>query len=157
MKKFDISDLIISKIRDVYSYTLPEDTEERSVTSCCALIIKSKGTSIYTVNGKKYTADQNTVLFLPKNTEYSIYVDRAGECIIAEFDAEAENIAGETCELFTGGDKEIATTAKSVLHYWKLKGPAYHSKCLAEFYTLITQISTIHSEYILRIIFFYYI
>ena len=145
MKKFDISDLIISRIRDVYSYTLPEDTEERAVTSCCALIIKSKGASVYTVGGKKYTADQNTVLFLPKNTEYSIYVDRAGECVIAEFDAETETGTGEVCELFTGGDKEVAATAKSVLHYWKLKGPAYHSKCLAEFYTLITQISTIHS------------
>ena len=27
MKKFDISNIIISKIHDVYSYTLPEDEE----------------------------------------------------------------------------------------------------------------------------------
>lgn len=144
MKKFDISNLIVTGIRDVYSYTLPEDTEGAAVTKNATLIIKSKGCSEYTVDGKEYNADPNTVVFLPKDTAYSIYVDRAGECLIIEFDADVESGA-TPCEFVTDNDKEVANTAKSLLNYWKLKGPAYHSKCLSELYTLITQISTIHS------------
>ena len=144
MKKFDISNLIVTGIRDVYSYTLPEDTEGAAVTKNATLIIKSKGCSEYTVDGKEYNADPNTVVFLPKDTAYSIYVDRAGECLIIEFDADVESGA-TPCEFVTDNDKEVASTAKSLLNYWKLKGPAYHSKCLSELYTLITQISTIHS------------
>ena len=36
-------------------------------------------------------------------------------------------------------------SAKNLLHYWTLRGPAYHSKCLSEIYSLLTQISTIQS------------
>ncbi len=145
MKKFDISNLIVTKIKDAYSYTLPEDTEGDAVTRSATLIIKSKGCSEYTVGNKKYTADPNTVLFLPEGAEYSIYADRAGECLIIEFDAEDESGAAAPCEFSIDNDKEVGATAKNVLHYWKLKGPAYHSKCLSELYALITQISTIHS------------
>ncbi|MBO5203894.1 MAG: helix-turn-helix transcriptional regulator [Clostridia bacterium] len=147
MKKFDISNLIVSKIHDVYGYTLPEDTEEKGAkTKHSVLIVKRNGLSEYTVSGKKYNSDPNTILFLPADTEYSLYIDKAGECIIFEFDIADNGEAAEACGFFTGGDSEIISTAKSVLHYWKLKGPAYHSKCLSELYSLITQISTIHSS-----------
>jgi hypothetical protein len=56
MKKFDISNVIISRICDIYSYTLPEDTEGDALTAHSVLIIKRKGSSDYTVNGKKYPA-----------------------------------------------------------------------------------------------------
>lgn len=145
MKKFDISNLIVSKIHDVYSYTLTEDTEGSAVSRNSLLILKLKGVSVYTVGGKRYTADENTILYIPAGVEYSVYVDRAGECIVAELDVAPTKGETEICEFITGGDAEVISTAKSVLHYWKLKGPAYHSKCLSELYSLITQISTIHS------------
>ncbi len=144
MKKVDISNLIVTKIHDVYSYTLKEDTEGSAVSRSSMLILKLKGVSEYTVGGKTYTADENTIVYIPSGVEYSLYVDRAGECIVAEFDASADGEA-QVCEFVTGGDSEIIASAKSVLHYWKLKGPAYHSKCLSELYSLITQISTVHS------------
>ena len=146
MKKFDISNLIVLKIVDVYSYTLPEDTEGNATSKHSALIIKLKGCSEYKTGNKKHTADESTVLYLPKGTDYSMYVQKSGECIILEFDC-PENAEPDTiCEFFTDGDGEILSTAKSVLHFWKLKGPAYHSKCLSELYTLITQISNVHSS-----------
>ncbi len=144
MKKFDISNLIVSKIYDVYSYTLKEDTEGSAISRNAMLILKLKGVSEYTARGKTYTADENTILYIPAGVEYSLYVDRAGECIVAEFDATGDDDA-QVCEFITGGDSEIIASAKSALHYWKLKGPAYHSKCLSELYSLITQISTVHS------------
>ncbi|MBQ9113071.1 MAG: helix-turn-helix transcriptional regulator [Clostridia bacterium] len=146
MKKFDISNLIVSKICDVYSYTLPEDTEGSATAKHSALIIKKKGESEYTSGNKKYKADPNTILYLPAGTEYSMYVQRSGECVIIEFDCPKDADTGTMCEFFINNDREIVSTAKSVLHFWKLKGPAYHSKCLSELYTLITQISTIHSS-----------
>lgn len=144
MKKFDISNIIISRICDVYSYTLPEDTEGSAVTSHSVLIIKKKGSSEYLIGGKKYITNDTNVLLIPAGTEYSMYVYKPGECVIVEFDM-AEGSVAEVCEFVTEGDKDIAATVKSIVHYWKLKGPAYHSKCLAELYTLVTQLSTAHS------------
>jgi AraC-like DNA-binding protein len=145
MKKFDISNLIVSKIHDIYSYTLKEDTEGEATTKTDVLIIKRKGVSEYTVGKKTYTADKNTILFLPAGTEYSVYVDRAGECTVIEFDSTTDVGEAHVCEFNINDDSDITATVTNVLHYWKLKGPAYHSKCLSELYTLITQISTIHS------------
>lgn len=144
MKKFDISNLIVSKICDVYDYTLPTDTEGATVLPHSVLIVKSKGSSEYKISSRKYTADKSTVLYIPANTEYSMYVDKAGECIIIEFDANADGAV--PCEFSIGDSGEIAAVAKSILHFWRLKGPAYHSKCLSELYTLITQLSTAYSS-----------
>ena len=144
MKKFDISSIIISKIHDVYAYTLPADTEGTATIDRSVLIIKRKGKTEYEVKGKKYIADPSTVLFLPSGTEYSMYVYKPGDCVIIEFDV-LNGADAQVCEFLTENDKEIAATVKSLLHYWKLKGPAYHSKCLSELYTLITQLSTVHS------------
>ena len=144
MKKFDISNIIISQINDVYAYTLPEDTEEQATASHSVLLIKKKGISEYTVGAKKYVADKNTVLFIPAGTNYSLYAYKTGECVIIEFDT-VDSAEAQICEFSTQQDKEILATVNSILHYWKLKGPAYHSKCLSELYTFITQLSTVHS------------
>ena len=53
MKKFDISDLMISKIFDVYCDLLEEEREIDAVTEHCALVLKHGGKSVYTVEGKK--------------------------------------------------------------------------------------------------------
>ena len=63
MKKFDISNVIISRICDIYSYTLPEDTEGDALTAHSVLIIKRKGSSDYTVNGKKEVTRNVTASF----------------------------------------------------------------------------------------------
>ena len=146
MKKFDISNLIISKIHDVYGYTLPEDTEGTSCAKHSILLIKKNGISEYTANKKTYVADENTVLYIPAGTEYSVYIQSAGECYAVEIDVDSSTEAQGICEFFTNADKDLISTAKSALLYWKLKGPAYHSKCLSELYSLITQISTIHAS-----------
>ena len=144
MKKFDISNLIISQICDVYSYTLPKDTEGSAITAHSVILIKKKGSSEYVIDGKKYIANKENIIFIPAGTEYSMYVYRPGECVMIEFDALNSGEAS-ACEFFTGDDKDVADTVKSIFHYWKLKGPAYHSKCLSELYSFITQLSTAHS------------
>lgn len=145
MKKFDISNLIISRITDIYSYTLEEETVATATTDHSVLIIKHGGRSAYTVGGKEYVADENHVLFFPVGTSYSMYLDREGECTVIEFDV-VDNGELPTCSSFlTDGDETIAETVKNIIHYWDLRGPAYHSKCLSEIYSLLTQISTIQA------------
>ena len=145
MKKFDISNIIISKIHDVYSYTLPEDEEGAAVAKHSVLIIKRAGSSEYKIGNKKYVANPDNILFIPAGTEYSMYIYKPGDCVIVEFDATSD-ASLEVCEFYTSNDKEIAATVKTLLQYWKLKGPAYHSKCLSELYTLVTLISTIDAS-----------
>lgn len=144
MKKFDISNLCISKILDVYSVELEEETTATSSLSHCALIIKRKGASVYTVGKKRYTADPNNILFIPAGAEYSLEVTEGGACTVIEFDIINESMPAVS-NYFIDNEGDIIKTAKNIEHYWRLQGPAYHSKCLSEMYSLITQISTIDS------------
>ncbi len=145
MKKFDISNLIISRITDIYSYTLEKDTEASAITEHSLLIIKRRGSSEYTVGEQTLTADPNHIVFLPAGVKYSMYIDRKGECTVIEFDTVRGESAAESREFFTNNEDDIVATTKNILHYWNLRGPAYHSKCLSEIYSLLTQISTIQS------------
>ncbi|MBE6597143.1 MAG: helix-turn-helix transcriptional regulator [Ruminococcaceae bacterium] len=145
MKRFEISGLIISKINDVYSFKLKKHTTAESVFTHSVLIIKQGGLSTYKVAGKEYSASSETVLFFPEGTAYSLDVERFGGCTVIEFDA--ANPASELTptEFSIGENKEIAKAATSVAHFWALKGPAYHSKCLSEIYGIITRISNEHA------------
>ena len=146
MKKFDISNLIITKIVDVYSVKLEEETKAIGVLSHCVLIIKRQGKSVYKVHGKEFTADSNNVVFLPTGTDYSVNALEEGECSIIEFDVQNQNVDKLTpCSYFIDNESDIIKTVKNISHYWELQGPAFHSKCLSEAYSLITQISTIDS------------
>ena len=145
MKKFDISNLMISRISDIYSYTLPEEHEAKGVCDHDVLIIKGRGESQYTVKGTKYLADINHILYMPAGTEYSLYVRDEGVCTVIEFDAQEGCSASECASFYTGGESDLTATAKNILHYWNLRGPAYHSKCLSELYSLVTLLSTAHS------------
>jgi len=145
MKKFDISTLILSRINDIYSYTLEEETEADATTRHSLLIIKRKGRSVYTVEGNQYVADAEHIVYLPAGVSYHMYLDHAGECTAIEFDTVNADAPTPCCSLFTDGDEDLIATVDDILHYWNLKGPAYHSKCLSEIYSLLTQISTIQS------------
>ncbi len=145
MKKFDISNLIITNICDAYSYTLEEETVTSSKCEHCVLIIKRRGVTKYKIGDNSYIADAERVLFLPANCEYKMEIEEAGECAVVEFDV----IASDTlypCEFYADSEGDIAASAKNLLLYWKLQGPAYRSKCLSELYDLITQLSNIMSS-----------
>ena len=144
MKKFDISDLTVSSIKGVYGARLTVDSECVAVAESCLLIIRSSGQSIYNVGSTKYVSDNENILFLPKDTKYSLYVGKEGECSVIEFDAENVDTA-VPCQFYVGSDSDIKATVKDLRHYWTLKGPAYRSKCLSELYGLLTQISSIES------------
>ena len=108
------------------------------------LIVKTRGESEYKVDGQKLVADANHLVFLPKGTEYELSIEEEGACTVMEFDATATEGA-VACAFFTGGESELLAAVKNIHHYWNLRGPAYHSKCLSEMYSLVTQIATIQS------------
>ncbi len=145
MKKFDISNLVISRIVNIYNYTLAQDTETDAVTEHSLLIFKRQGRSSYTVGGEEYIIKSEHVLYLPAGTEYSLYVDRQGDCAVVEFDAvdgEEKPCAGMYLTDEEGG---VAASFKNLLYYWTLRGPAYHSKCLSELYGMLTLLSSVYS------------
>ena len=145
MKKFDLSSIAIKAIKDVYSYTVPKGVEGKSKLDNNALIIKRSGRSVYSVDGKSFTADANNILFIPAGTEYSIEVEESGACFVIEFDICDSSDSISCCEFFFNNSRDILSTAKNILHYWTLKGPAFEAKCLSELYSIITQIVTIDS------------
>ena len=145
MKKFDLSKIAIKEIKDVYSYTIPGDACGSAKMLNSALIIKRSGRTSYTVDGKNFTADANNILFIPAGTEYSMEVEESGACVVIEFDICNMPKDAFCSEFFFNNAKEILSTAKNILHYWTLKGPAFEAKCLSELYSIITQIATIDS------------
>ena len=145
MKKFDISGLIITRIVDIYSHTVAQDTEADAVARHDLLIVKKKGRSTYTVGKEEFLADGEHMIYLPAGTAYSLYVDRVGECAVIEFDTLREGERGSAGAYFTDGESEIAAAVKNLLHYWTLRGPAYQSQCLSTLYGLLTQLSSIRS------------
>lgn len=144
MKKFDVSTLTLTRICDVFSYTLEEETRAHATTAHAALILRGEGKSTYTVGGKTYTASPETLVFLPAGTEYNMEVEREGACTAIAFDVAEREVP--TCEFYTDDDGEMLATAKNLLLYWKLRGPAYRAKCMSELYGLLTQISTLAAE-----------
>ncbi len=144
MKKIDISKLTVLDIEGVYRSVLPTDHSASAEAKASLLVIKNGGESSYHINGKKYTASRDQVLFIPKGTKYDLYVEREGECTVIELSAKDEE-GLSAFELFVGGDKDVAATVKNITHYWTLRGPAFRSKCLSELYGLLTQLSSIQS------------
>ncbi len=142
MKKFDISKLVVTRIRNVYNYTVLKDTSGSATTDCCALIIKRSGRTAYVLKNKKMVADSNNIVFLPAGTEYYMEADEKGACVVIEFDIANSSDEVFADEYFFNNARDIISTAKNVFHYWTLKGPAFEAKCLSELYSIITQIST---------------
>ncbi len=150
MKNFDISNLLLTSLVDVRRVAHTTDTETTAVAKHSALIIRRGGASVYTFKKHRFNASADTVVFIAKGTEYSLSVEKAGECTVVEFGIDTEQLAREfesgfIGEYFTYGDKNIHKLAKNLLQYYNLRGPAYCSKCFSELYSLLTQISTVHA------------
>ena len=128
MKKFDLSSIAVKEIKDVYSYTVPKGVEGKSKLDSNALIIKRSGKTVYDVDGKKFTADANNILFMPAGVEYSMEVEESGACFVIEFDICNSSNSISCCEFFFNNSRDILTTAKNILHYWSLKGPAFETQ-----------------------------
>lgn len=146
MKSFDISNLSITRICDVYQHTLEEETVACAVTEHCVLILKQSGESIYRVGKLTHTASAETLVFLPAGVAYDMEVVHEGPCTIIEFDAETTDAPLPACEFYTDEDGDMLATAKNLLLYWKLQGPAYRAKCQSELYALITLVATLDAE-----------
>ena len=141
MKRFDISNLIISRINDISTYKLKKHTFAESVTEHSVLVIRQAGASVYTVGSKELTVDPDNILFLPKGVSYSFEVEKYGTCTVIEFDAANPEDELSASLFRIGEEREIIKKIAGVAHFWALKGPAYHSKCLSEIYDVITMIS----------------
>ncbi len=150
MKNFDISSLIPTCLEDVRRVSHGAITEQKATAGHCALVIRKSGRSVYSSKKSKYTASADTVLLISKGTEYSLSVEKPGECIIVEFNISPEQAekcfpAGGIYEYSIAGDKSVYKSAKTLLQYYVLRGPAYYAKCFSELYSLTAQISAAHA------------
>ena len=144
MKSFDISGLNISQIHDIFSNKLGRHTSSEALTEHSMLIIRSSGSSVYTVGKQDLICDANHALYIPSGVSYSFVVTSAGTSYVLSLDTQS---GAEECPTsFTvAGGKDISRKAASLVKFWQLKGPAHRSKCLSELYELITLIASEHS------------
>ena len=142
---FDISEIAITNINTIYSHSIPICSGEKGKTEHNTIVIKLTGSSVYTISGNDYTADRRSVLFLPSGTDYTLTVNKCGPCVIIEFDTAKGNEKVPVRQFATDGEKELVSSARNLVRFWSLGGPAYRSKCLSELYNIITQLSIIDS------------
>ncbi|MBE6556165.1 MAG: helix-turn-helix transcriptional regulator [Ruminococcaceae bacterium] len=142
--KNDISSLIVNRIHDIYTVKAPRDTETDGTLKHAAFIIRRTGASSYRVDKELYMADVNHVLFLPAGTSYHMEVEKVGVCHVMELDVSETASAVGVTSLYTEGN-DVLTAIKNMSHYWTLKGPAYHAKCMSELYGMLTHLSTVNS------------
>ena len=145
MKKFEISELMISEIKDIHSFKLKKHSTATAKLDHSSLIIRQSGRSFYNVAKKEYTVDAENLLFLPAGTEYELDVEKFGLCIIIQFDTLTPARELPICSVNIMENKDIVKAAIGLSHFWLLKGPAYHSKCLSELYGILTMISNENS------------
>jgi len=145
MKKFDISNLVVSRIHDVYTCKLGREAEGESTLQHSVFLLRRSGISSYRVNGKEYLADTEHILFFPKGTSYEMEVEKVGQCTVIELDAVNDPAEMEPLSLIADSESDLSASVKNLCHYWTLKGPACDSKCLSVLYSMITQISTLNS------------
>ncbi len=141
MKKLDISNLVITSIKDIYSLKLKKHTEASARLDNSVIVIRQSGCSVYKINKKELVLNADNALFLPAGTEYELDVEKFGICTVIEFDTANEKDELEACEFFIDGDKDVSKAAINLAYFWSLKGPAYASKCMSGLYDLITKLS----------------
>lgn len=132
-----VSNLVIKK---VYSANRLSDspvgiTINRTNRECWAIVLKFKGKTVYTVNGKSVISDAHHPVILPKGCNYSWKCYEAGDCILIDFDADASIDYFTSFEI--GDNSEILTAFSKIEKNLSAKKQYSHTECIFNLYKII--------------------
>ena len=101
------------------------------------LAIHKGGEKIYIFSdGKMLTVKENDIIYLPKNSNYTVASKSIGDCYAINFDID-EDITFEPFVAKVKNHSEITEHFRTARKIWKLKKNGYLMKCKAELYNII--------------------
>ena len=101
------------------------------------LAIHKGGEKIYIFSdGKMLTVKENDIIYLPKNSNYTVAAKSIGDCYAINFDID-EDTAFEPFVVKAKNHSEITESFRTASKIWKHKKNGYILKCKAELYNII--------------------
>lgn len=116
-----------------------------------AIVLKTQGKTIYTINKKQLISDHLHPVILPKGCDYSWICIEAGECIIIEFDAEITEIDFNSFEIKE--NSFIINNFSKIEKSLSRKNIGYKLECMKHYDTLSDSKEIILHSLILELIY----
>lgn len=87
-------------------------------------------------NGNTYTTKKGDILFLPKNSTYTIETELTGDCYIISFEL-ADNFSSKEFVITPKNTSELLQHFENVENTWKMKRDGFYEKAVSELYNII--------------------
>lgn len=100
-----------------------------------AVVLKLKGKTVYTVRGKTVLSDSLHPVILPKGCSYSWKCIEPGECIIIEFEADAEDTSIASFEI--SDNSTIMNAFSKIEKSFNKQKPYYRFECYIQLYEIL--------------------
>lgn len=149
MKQIDISTLTLNKILAInVIHRTSNQVYIRKGRVSFAFAIKLSGKTFYKYNNKDYLSDNENMIFLSKNIDYSFFCKEPGECIMIEFDGTLQNeeFGIMSFHLNKKNSQEILKLFKNIAYIWNNKKDNYYLKCKSIFYE-ISYLASLKNNY----------
>lgn len=134
--KFSLDNLIVKDIYAVNFINIDrKKTFHRSDRKLYAVAFKFDGKTIYRCDGKDYVSDNEHLVLLPKQKEYTYSILEPDLCVMIEFDSDAD--IPDFYSYKIGDSAEIAKIFKRLYRVWSTKGNGYKLAALNDFYNIL--------------------
>ena len=100
-----------------------------------AIYLKLSGLTTYESQGATYISDANHIIFLPKNSSYTVRFCEPGECFLLEFDSE-----GKDYDILSARISNPSAFINNMLrmeNQWLFKKPGYILRCMSVLYEIL--------------------
>lgn len=145
MDKFNLSDLIITRVRSATTLYTPENaTAKRTDRRRWAVVIKYEGETVYSFGGKQLVSDACHVVLLPKGASYEWRCTRAGHCAILELECTA--CCGEPVSIPVKSSEQLLQLFRELEYKRDRKKPLTELESLRDAYTLLLTLAKLGAE-----------
>ncbi len=110
-------------------------TTHRHNRSGWGIALKTKGKTIYTVDGTPFLSDHLHPVLLPKGSTYSWKCIEPGECIIVEFETNLEDTSIASIEI--SDNSAILNAFSKIEKSINKQEPFYHLRCCHQLYEIL--------------------
>ena len=138
-----ILNIRITDILSVVKTTIKASTKsENRNRKSSGFALKTAGRTTYFQNGKSIISDPHHIVFLPKGSDYTYFVEENGDCFIFELDIAGEQPFSEITSLAIKNHSEASASAEKAERFFTYKKPGYRNKCMSCIYNILSNVIT---------------
>ena len=145
MEKFNLSDLIITRVRSATTLYTPENaTAKRTDRARWAVVLKYEGETVYSFGGKQLVSDACHVVLLPKGSSYEWRCTKPGHCAILELECTA--CGGEPVSVPVKSSEQLLQLFRELEYKLDRNKPLTKLESLRDAYTLLLPLAKLGTE-----------